>query len=125
MTMSVYSSTESANVDAQKMGSIINSLVAPARPAGGTEDGVIDMADNEFFIKQFVDEIVPENERSTVIDKNGNLSKSGKERIESAVFAYAYEDDNLQFFAFHYVCLLFHSVIISLGRYFHKLITWE
>lgn len=50
---------------------------------------------NGEFIQDFASQIVEDNERGAFIDKNGQLSVQGLERVQNALLALAYQDDNL------------------------------
>lgn len=83
-----YSATEQATTDAQAMTDNMLSLLT-------ISDRGLNVNDNADFIDEFIERIVPATERNDMYDEHGNLSKAGKERIENAVFAYAYNDTGL------------------------------
>jgi ddrB-like ParB superfamily domain/P-loop containing NTP hydrolase pore-1/Large polyvalent protein associated domain 38/C-terminal domain on Strawberry notch homologue/N-6 DNA Methylase len=86
-SVSRMSATETALADAKKMSGII-SLFVPS------EDGNVNTAHNQEFIRKFISDVVPANDRREVRTKDGYLSQDGKERLERALFALAYEDRN-------------------------------
>ena len=87
-TTATYSATEQAMTDAQKMGGVLELLVA-------NDEGNINNVENRAFINAFVSRVVPASERGAMLTKDGLLSQAGLERAEYAVFAYAYEDPAL------------------------------
>lgn len=87
-TTSNYSASEQGMSDAQKIGSILEFLVPD-------ENGNINNRDNREFISRFISEVVPDSERNSTATKDGLLSQAGLERVQNAIFAYAYEDTGL------------------------------
>lgn len=86
-TTAAMSATETAQVDADKLQGLMDSVVLD-------EDADITAASNRGFVQRFVEEIVPESERGAMYDANGNLSKAGLSRIQNAIFATAYGDES-------------------------------
>ena len=90
-TVSTYSATEKGVSDSQKLLAnldILNLLT-------GDEKGNINSKENADFITAFVSRIVPESERGGMVTKDGRLSQEGLERVQNAIFAAAYDDQNL------------------------------
>lgn len=86
-TISTLNATEQAKIDAEKLSDeVLNMFIA-------NDEGIIQTKDNENFIKAFVYNVIPENEKNSFIDINGNLTKEGITRIENAIFAKAYNMD--------------------------------
>lgn len=86
-TISTLNATEQAKIDAEKLSDeVLNMFVA-------NDEGIIQTNDNENFIKAFVYNVIPGNEKNSFIDINGNLTKEGITRIENAIFAKAYNMD--------------------------------
>lgn len=83
-----YSTTEQAFTDAKQMSDALVNELMPF-------DSEITRANNEKFILNFVRDVIPNNDQGSVLDSKGNLSKKGRERIEYAIFAYAYEDSDI------------------------------
>jgi len=75
-------------LDAEKIGPILH-LFAP------NDAGVINTAGNRDMIARFVHDVVPAAERGGMMTKDGYLSRSGLDRLESAIFAAAYGDPDL------------------------------
>lgn len=86
-TTAAMSATETAQVDADKLSEIMDSVVFD-------EDADLTAASNRGFMQRFIEEIVPESERGSMYDANGNLSKAGLTRIQNAIFATAYGDES-------------------------------
>lgn len=80
-------STETALADAKKLGRIIHLFVP-------SDSGEINTLANQQFIKLFINEVVPAADRRAVRTKEGYLSQDGKDRLERALFALAYDDEN-------------------------------
>jgi len=59
------------------------------------EDGLINTADNQEFITDYLDQIVGTAQKGQYIDADGNLSQDGIRRIKSGIFAAAYDDPNI------------------------------
>jgi hypothetical protein len=74
---------ELARADA---GKIDSDMLAKARP------GALITAANEPFVTQFINDVVPVNERNAMRTRDGGLSQEGVRRIEQALFARAYDD---------------------------------
>jgi len=87
-SQAAYSATERAMSDARKMEGVLELLVP-------NDDGDINTAANAAFIQAFIQKVVPKNEQGDVLDGPGHLSQKGLERVENAIFAYAYGDPNL------------------------------
>jgi len=87
-SQAAYSATERAMSDARKMEGVLE-LLTP------NDDGDINTAANAAFIQAFIQKVVPKNEQGDVLDGPGHLSQKGLERVENAIFAYAYGDPNL------------------------------
>lgn len=58
---------------------------------GELADGPVTSADNRAFVQRFL-AAIPENERGSLIDKDGGLSADGVRRIERAVMSEAFGD---------------------------------
>lgn len=84
-TVSSMSATETALADAKKMDKIIHLFVP-------SESGDVNTAQNQEFVKRYINDVVPSNERREVRTAEGYLSQDGKERLERALFALAYND---------------------------------
>jgi hypothetical protein len=56
------------------------------------EEGNLLAASNREFIRAFVRDVIPQNERPSAIDAQGNLSQSGMRRLRNALFVAAYGD---------------------------------
>jgi hypothetical protein len=84
-SVSSMGATETALADAKKIKSIIHLFVP-------SESGEINTAQNQEFIKKYINDVVPSNERREVRTKEGYLSQDGKERLERSLFALAYDD---------------------------------
>jgi hypothetical protein len=87
-SVSSMGATETAQADAKKLKSLIHLFVP-------SESGDINTAANQEFIKKYINEVVPSSERREVRTKEGYLSKDGKERLERALFALAYNDNRV------------------------------
>ena len=87
-SQAAYSATERAMSDARKMEGVLELLIP-------NDDGDINTAANAAFIQAFIQKVVPKNEQGDVLDGPGHLSQKGLERVENAIFAYAYGDPNL------------------------------
>lgn len=85
-TTAAMSATETAMVDAEKLQELMERIT----PDENTD---LTSAGNRSFVQTFVEEIVPESERGSMYDENGNLSKSGLTRIQNAIFATAYGNE--------------------------------
>gem|GEM_PF-5420996 len=55
-------------------------------------DSEKDILANRSFINAFVNQVVPQNERGSFMDKDGQISQDGIRRIQNALFAVAYGD---------------------------------
>ena len=86
-TTAAMSATETAQMDADKLREIMNSM-----PLANSTD--LTAASNRELVQKFINEIVPESERGSMYDSNGNLSKNGLTRIQNAIFATAYGDES-------------------------------
>lgn len=82
------SPTETAKIDASKMGDIIQYLSVG-------EDGDLNTAENREFIQQFTTHVVPSGEQDTVMQGNSQVSQAGVRRMQYALFHYAYNDTAL------------------------------
>ncbi|MBR4291638.1 MAG: hypothetical protein IKT52_13520 [Oscillospiraceae bacterium] len=82
------SPTETAKIDASKMGDIIQYLSVG-------EDGDLNTAQNRDFIQHFTTEVVPAGEQDTVMQGNSQVSQAGVRRMQYALFHYAYNDTAL------------------------------
>lgn len=82
------SPTETAKIDASKMGDIIQYLSVG-------EDGDLNTAENREFIQQFTTHVVPSGEQDTVMQGNSQVSQAGVRRMQYALFHYAYNDTSL------------------------------
>lgn len=56
------------------------------------DDGELRNADNQSFIRRFIKDVVPEVEHGEMMDRDGNLSPAGLQRIRNAILAKAYGD---------------------------------
>jgi hypothetical protein len=87
-----YSKSEQGIGDAKRIESIIGQLAPNA-------EGKIDTEDNFEFIKAFLSEVLPPTELANAIHEQGDggywLSQEGEERLQNALFAYAYGDERL------------------------------
>ena len=84
-TTAAMSATETAMVDAEKLQELMTRI--------SPDDSDLTSAGNRGFVQAFVDEIVPESERGSMYDDSGNLSKTGLSRIQNAIFATAYGNE--------------------------------
>jgi len=82
------SPSETAKIDASKMGDIIQYLSVG-------EDGDLNTAENREFIQQFTTHVVPSGEQDTVMQGNSQVSQAGVRRMQYALFHYAYNDTAL------------------------------
>ena len=82
------SPSETAKIDASKMGDIIQYLSVG-------EDGDLNTAENQEFIQQFTTHVVPSGEQDTVMQGNSQVSQAGVRRMQYALFHYAYNDTAL------------------------------
>lgn len=82
------SPSETAKIDASKMGDIIQYLSVG-------EDGDLNTAGNREFIQQFTTHVVPSGEQDTVMQGNSQVSQAGVRRMQYALFHYAYNDTAL------------------------------
>ena len=82
------SPTETAKIDASKMGDIIQYLSVG-------EDGDLNTAENRDFIQHFTSDVVPAGEQDTVMQGNSQVSQAGVRRMQYALFHYAYNDTAL------------------------------
>lgn len=82
------SPSETAKIDASKMGDIIKYLSVG-------EDGDLNTAENREFIQQFTTHVVPSGEQDTVMQGNSQVSQAGVRRMQYALFHYAYNDTAL------------------------------
>lgn len=82
------SPSETAKIDASKMGDIIQYLSVG-------EDGNLNTAENREFIQQFTTHVVPSGEQDTVMQGNSQVSQAGVRRMQYALFHYAYNDTAL------------------------------
>lgn len=87
-TTASYSTTEQAMTDASRMEGILDLLVP-------NDEGTINSRENQTFIQQFVQQVVPASERGGMLTGEGMLSQAGLERAQYAVFAYAYNNPEL------------------------------
>ncbi len=86
--VATYSDSESAVSDAKK--------VTPAMlEMANMDSGDINSAGNSGFVSSFISKVVPAAERGRMMDANGKLSKSGENRVRTALFQMAYEDGYL------------------------------
>ena len=84
-TTAAMSATETAMVDAEKLQELMTRI--------SPDDSDLTSEGNRGFVQAFVDEIVPESERGSMYDDSGSLSKTGLSRIQNAIFATAYGDE--------------------------------
>lgn len=82
------SPSETAKIDASKMGDIIQYLSVG-------EDGDLNTAENREFIQKFTTHVVPSGEQDTVMQGNSQVSQAGVRRMQYALFHYAYNDTAL------------------------------
>jgi ribose 5-phosphate isomerase RpiB len=79
------SSSETAMSDAKKLtGEMLSAF-----------DTDKEVANNRDFLRLFVEKVVPENERGTLLDENGRISQDGLRRVRNALFAKAYNNSNV------------------------------
>ncbi len=82
LSMSV---TEQAQADGQKVLPIV----------GDYAGGDVTSAANRDFVRKFVRDVAGQSERGDMMDGEGQLSQSGRRRIEAAMLAAAYGDERL------------------------------
>lgn len=86
--VATYSDSESAAADAKK--------VTPAMlEMANMDSGDINSVGNGSFVASFINKVVPAAERGRMMDASGKLSKSGENRVRTALFQMAYEDGYL------------------------------
>jgi len=84
------SATEQSAQDADKLTPGLMSSFVPS------EDGSIHSAANRDFVRGFLAQAVPETEHGKLIDKNGQLSQEGVNRVRNAIFAKAYGSEAVE-----------------------------
>lgn len=82
--VAVMSATEQAIADSKKLTNKVMYLFSPS------ENGDLNVASNRAFITQFVQNVVPQNERGSLMTADGNLSQDGLRRVQNAILAKAY-----------------------------------
>lgn len=88
-TTGAYSTTEQAQIDADRLDNDILSLLSV------NEDGDLNTAANRDFISSFIENVAGESERAALVNADGYLSQQGLRRVQAAVFAKAYGDASL------------------------------
>lgn len=78
------SSVEQAVSDSKKLTNKVMYLFSPS------ENGDLNTASNRAFIAQFVQSVVPQNERGILMTGDGALSQDGLRRVQNAILAKAY-----------------------------------
>lgn len=86
-TVAPMRETETARRDAGNLTPELLSLFSP------DESGNLLSPDNHEFIRAFVRDVIPPNERAAAIDGAGKLSQSGLRRLRNALFTAAYGRD--------------------------------
>ena len=82
------SATEQAVADAKKLTNKVMYLFSPS------ENGDLNVASNRAFISQFIQSVVPQNERGSLMTADGNLSQDGLRRVQNAILAKAYGNND-------------------------------
>ncbi|MGR6906142.1 LPD38 domain-containing protein [Lysinibacillus sp. BSL11] len=82
------SATEQAIADAKKLTNKVMYLFSPS------ENGDLNVASNRAFISQFIQSVVPQNERGSLMTADGNLSQDGLRRVQNAILAKAYGNND-------------------------------
>lgn len=82
------SATEQAVADAKKLTNKVMYLFSPS------ENGDLNVASNRAFISQFIQSVVPQNERGSLMTADGNLSQDGLRRVQNAMLAKAYGNND-------------------------------
>lgn len=78
------SSVEQAVADSKKLTNKVMYLFSPS------ENGDLNTASNRAFIAQFIQSVVPQNERGILMTGDGALSQDGLRRVQNAILAKAY-----------------------------------
>ena len=86
-TTAAYSTTETAQSDAERMADVLQFLVP-------NDSGDLNTRDNKQFIGAFL-QTVPESERAALRTGDGLLSQAGLDRAVNAVLQYAYDDSDI------------------------------
>ena len=104
----IYNDEENARTDLGRISNVAAGLQMSATEKALADAGMINIntlslyaggditsAANREFVTGFMRVVVPENERSELIDRNGFLNKAGIQRIRAALFAKAYGDTDI------------------------------
>lgn len=59
-----------------------------------SENGDLNVGSNRAFISQFIQSVVPQNERGSLMTAEGNLSQDGLRRVQNAILAKAYGNND-------------------------------
>lgn len=86
--VAAMSATEQAVSDAKKLTNKAMYLFSPS------ENGDLNVASNRAFISQFIQSVVPQNERGSLMTADGNLSQDGLRRVQNAILAKAYGNND-------------------------------
>ena len=90
-TVAGKSASEQARTDAKNLlrhPEILEQLIT-------NEDGDLNTAENQDFISDFIQNVIPENERNEAHDADGLLTQDGLKRVQHAIFEAAYGDAGL------------------------------
>ncbi|MEG0260728.1 MAG: LPD38 domain-containing protein, partial [Lysinibacillus sp.] len=82
--VAAMSSVEQAVADSKKLTDKVMYLFSPS------EQGDLNVASNQAFISQFIQSVVPNNERGILMTSDGALSQDGLRRVQNAILAKAY-----------------------------------
>lgn len=90
-TIAGRSASEQARTDARNLErhpEVLNKLITD-------EDGNLNIPANRDFISDFIQSVIPENERNEMHTKDGLLTQDGLARVQRAIFEAAYGDAGL------------------------------